>query len=225
MESLLDISVTGQKKAAELKAKGRRPKIDRVARSSIMRNTRDEIAAVRAIYDDEEERCDSAVMPHHANDNVGGNVAGDSIKARTIEPFHRLCTSQLLHKAKAMNQQLYYVGQQYRKNYYDAGGTCLSHPPAYEKPVDSYDEYRQVRKVLVDKCLPYHEAAKVLDALEIREVVEAIAVHGRLVVEAGREYSGRNHKGQARSAAITALGIGLMALKNHYDAAKLELVS
>jgi len=197
MESLLDISVTGRKKAAELKAKGRRPKIDRVARSSAMRNVRDEIAATRAIYDDEEERLtlpDSAVIPNHANDNVAGdNVAGDSVKARTIagnEPFHKLWALQRIHKSKEMNNQLYYVGLQYKRSYFIAGGTSLSKPPAYVKPVDGYDEYRQVRKVLVDKYKPYHEAAKVLDALEIREVVEAIAVHGRLVVEVGKQYSG-----------------------------------
>jgi hypothetical protein len=162
-------------------------------------------------------------MPSHANDNVKVRTN----KGCTIEPFHRQCTSGRLHKSKAMNQQLYYVGLQYRKSYHDAGGTSLSQPPAYEKPVqrDSYSGYSEVRNLVVDKCLPYHEAAKVLDALEIREVVEAIVVHGRPLIGVGKEYSGRNQVQQARSAAITAMGIGLIALRNHYGELKMEMAA
>jgi hypothetical protein len=162
-------------------------------------------------------------MPGHANDNVEGRTGG----TRTIEPFHRLWTSELLHKNAVTNAGLYYVGENYRKHYRDAGGTGLSEPPAYVKPVryDKYDLIRNVQPVLVDKCLPYRNAAKVLDALEIREVVEAIVVHGRPIVGVGKQYSGYKTKNQAQSAAITALRIGLIALRNHYDAAKMEMAA
>ena len=102
-----------------------------------------------------------------------------------------------------------------------------SQPPTYVKPVRRayYDEYKGVPTPLVDKCRPYHEAAKVLDALEIREVVEAIAVHGRPLVGVGEQYSGYATPHQARSAAITALRIGLIALRNHYGELKMEMAS
>jgi len=164
------------------------------------------------------------MMPNHANDNEQVRTNART-NARTIEPFHRQYASQALHKTEAMNDELYYVGGKYRKSYYDAGGTCSSQPPAYRKPVDSYDEYRQVPIVPVDKCLPYHEAAKVLDALEIREVVEAIVVHSRPLVGVGKVYSGYTTDNQARCAAITALRLGLLALKNHYDAARMKIAA
>jgi hypothetical protein len=156
-------------------------------------------------------------MSVSANDNVEGHT-----NARTIEPFHRVWTT---HKTKLMNDQLYYVGEKYRKQYYDAGGSSLSQPPAYKEPIGKFDEYRQVCRALVDKCLPYHEAAKVLDALELREIVEAIVVHGRPVVGVGKVYSGYATVLQARSAAITALSIGLIALRNHYGGARVEIAA
>jgi hypothetical protein len=46
-------------------------------------------------------------------------------------------------------------------------------------------------------------------------------IHGQPVIAVGKAYSHRNHKEQARAAATTALGIGLLALRNHYAAANL----
>src|SRR5580698_9413144 len=115
---------------------------------------------------------DGEVMLNHANDNLEGFTT-----SRTIEPFHRLCASGLLHKTKSTNEELYYIGEKYSKDYGAAGGTLLKQPPAYVKPVRRMnDEYKGVPTVLVDKCLSYHQAAKTLDALEIREVVEGIVV-------------------------------------------------
>lgn len=223
MESLLDISVIGRKKAAELKAKGR-PKVDRSTKERAMRNTRDGIAAVRAIYDEEDRlatKCDSAVMPHHANDNVAADNVADGNKARTIKSFHRLWTEKSLHKTNAaMNDHLHFVGEKYKRSFIAAGGTASSQPPPYVPPVQGYDAYRQIPIVPIDKCLPYHEAAKVLDALEIREVVEAIVVRDRQIVPVGAAYGGYATPAQAQAAAITAVRIGLIALRNHYDAAR-----
>jgi hypothetical protein len=229
MERLLDISVSGRK-AAQLKAKGR-PKVDRAARECAMRNTRDEIAAARARYD-EEDRAGAVMPPVAANDNVAGdNVAPDSIadgnKARTIKSFHRLWTEKSLHKTNAaMNDHLYFVGEKYKRSFADAGGTASSQPPPYVPPVQGYDAYRQIPIVPDDKALPYYEAANVLDALEIREVVEAIVVRDRQIVQVGEEYSRYATDPQARAAAITALRIGLIALRNHYyNAAKIEIAA
>jgi hypothetical protein len=168
------------------------------------------------------------MMPNHANDNIANSsIANDSIvTVRTIEPFHRLWVSELLHKTRVMNDELYYVGEKYRRSFADAGGNYSSQPPAYTKPVRRVnDEYKGVPTVLVDKCLPYYEAAKVLDALEIREVVEAIVVHSRPLVGVGKVYSGYTTDNHARCAAITALRLGLFALKNHYDATKMKMAS
>jgi hypothetical protein len=151
-------------------------------------------------------------MPNHANDNAEGFTP-----ARIIEPFHRLYASGLLHKTKATNDALYYVGEKYSKDYGAAGGTLLKQPPAYVKPLRRMnDEYRGVPTVLVDKCLSYHQAAQTLDALEIREVVEGIVVYGQQIVDVGKRYSGYSTTNQARAAAITAIRIGLIALKLHY---------
>jgi hypothetical protein len=79
--------------------------------------------------------------------------------------------------------------------------------------------------VLVDKCRPYNEAAKVLDALEICEVVESIVVHGRQLASVGKAYSGYATKLQAQSAARTALRIGLIALRNHYGGTKMKMAA
>jgi hypothetical protein len=216
---VLDISVSGTK-AAELKAKRHRPKVDRAANERAMRNTRDEITAARAIYDEEDRqasKCDSAVMPH-TDDDAGDSIA-DGTKARTIESFHRAWKTESLHKTKAMNDKLYYiVGAEYRRSYYAAGGTALSQPPPYVAPVQGYDEYREVPIVPTDKCLPYHEAAKVLDEFEIREVVEEIVVHGRPLGVVGKAYSDYATSVQAQAMAITVLRFGLIALRNHYDA-------
>jgi hypothetical protein len=138
-------------------------------------------------------------MPKHNNDNVKG--------CRTIEPFHRLYAEGLLHKVNAVNEQLFYVGQRYAKSYDQAGRNSIQSPD-YAKPMvscGSYDAYRDV---------PI--AAKLLKAVDLVELVEAIVIHGRPVVEVGKEYSGRKQDQQARSAAITALGIGLMILREHY---------
>jgi hypothetical protein len=150
-------------------------------------------------------------MQNHSNDNI---------KAGKIEPFHRLYAEGLLHKVNAINEQLFYVGQRYARSYEQAGRNSIQSPD-YAKPMvscGSYDSYRDVpiAESRIDKSRPYYEAARVLDALELRGLVEAIVLHGRPVVEVGKEFTGRKQDQQARSAAITALGIGLMALRNHY---------
>jgi len=150
-------------------------------------------------------------MPKHHNDNV---------KGRTIEPFHRLYAEGLLHKVNAVNEQLFYVGQRYARSY-ELGGRLSIKSPDYAKPLvscGSYDSYRDVpiAESRVDRSRMYYEAASVLNALGLVELIEAIVIHGRPVVEVGKEYSGRRQDQQARSAAITALGIGLMILREHY---------
>ena len=57
---------------------------------------------------------------------------------------------------------------------------------------------------------------RTLKAVGLRELVDAIVIYGTQVVQAGKDYGGRNQDQQARSAAITALSIGLMVLNNHY---------
>jgi hypothetical protein len=152
-------------------------------------------------------------------------AANDNRKGRTIEPFHRLYADGLLHHATAVNAQLYHHGQQYKRLYYNAGGN-LTHRPVYaEPPASQYDEYRNVSRTPVDKSRPYFEAAKILDDLGLRELVEAIVIHGQPVIAVGKIYSHRRQKAQARCAAITALGIGLHALRNHYDAANAAMVA
>ena len=146
--------------------------------------------------------------------------ANDNTKGRTIEPFHRLYAEGLLHRTNAVNEQLFYVGQRYAKSYEQAGGNSIQSPD-YAKPTvscGSYDAYRDVpiAESRVDKSRLYYEAAKALDAVDLVGLVEAIVIHGRAVVEVGKEYSGRKQDQQARSAAITALGIGLMILREHY---------
>jgi hypothetical protein len=145
-------------------------------------------------------------MPNHHNDNI---------RARTIEPFHRLYAEGLLHKSKAVNDQLFYIGQRYAKSYEQAD-RILIQTPEYAKPM--YDAFRDVpiTEAPIDRSRPYYDAAKVLDALGVLEVVEAIVIHGRPVVEAGKQYTGRRQDQQARCAAITALGIGLLALRGLY---------
>jgi len=150
-------------------------------------------------------------MPKHNNDNIRG---------RTIEPFHRLYAEGLLHKNDAVNEQLFYVGQRYARSYEQAGRNSIQ-PPDYAKPMVScgtYDAYRDapIAESRIDKSRPYYEAAKALDALGLLELVEAIVIHSRPVVEVGKEYSGRKQDQQARSAAITAMGIGLLILRDHY---------
>jgi hypothetical protein len=141
-------------------------------------------------------------------------------KARTIEPFHRLYAQGLLHKSNAVNDQLYYIGQRYAKSYEQAGRVSIQSPD-YGKPMvscGSYDAYRDVpiAESRIDRSRPYYDAAKALIALGVLEVVEGIVIHGRPVVEVGKAYSGRNQDQQARCSAITALGIGLLALRAHY---------
>jgi hypothetical protein len=145
-------------------------------------------------------------------------AANDNRKGRTIEPFHRLYADGLLDYTPAMNAQLYHHGQQYKRLYRNAGGS-LTHPPVYTEPsAGEFDSYRGVTRFPVDKSRPYFEAAKLLDDLGLRELVEAIVIHGKPVVEVGKVYSHRHQDQQARCAAITALGIGLQALRNHSDA-------
>jgi hypothetical protein len=150
-------------------------------------------------------------MPKHDN---------DSIKGRTIEPFHRLYAEGLLHKTNAVNEQLFYVGQRYARSYEQAGRVS-NQSPDYAKPMvscGSYDAYRDVpiAESRIDRSRSYYEASKVLDVVGLRELVEAVVVHGRPVVDVGKEYSGRKQDQQARSSAITALGIGLLILREHY---------
>jgi hypothetical protein len=150
-------------------------------------------------------------MQKHANDNA---------KGRTIEPFHRLYAEGLLHKTDAVNEQLFYCGQRYAKSYERADRNSPQSPD-YGKPMvscGSYDAYRDVPSAekRIDNSRPYYEAAMALVPLGLRELVEAIVIHGRPVVEVGKEYSGRKQDQQARSAAITALGIGLLILREHY---------
>jgi hypothetical protein len=152
-------------------------------------------------------------MQTHANDNA---------KSRKIEPFHRLYAEGLLHKVNAVNEQLFYLGQRYARSYEQAGRNSIQSPD-YAKPMvscGSYDSYRDVpiAESRIDRSRPYYEAATALDAVDLRELVEAIVLHGRPVVEVGKEYSGRKQDQQARSTAITALGIGLLVLRNHYRA-------
>jgi hypothetical protein len=149
-------------------------------------------------------------------------VANDNIKSRTIEPFHRTFADQKLHRTPAVNTKLYYAGLRYKKSYFDAGGT-LTAPPVYT--ASEYDEYRQVSRI--PKSRPYFEAAKILDDLGLRELVEAIVINGRPVVDTGKRYTyvDRNQTEQARAAATTALGIGLRVLRNHYDGAAIEMAA
>jgi hypothetical protein len=149
-------------------------------------------------------------MRKHDNDN----------KSRTIEPFHRLFAEGLLHKTDAINSQLFYVGQRYVKSYEDAGRRSIQSAD-YAQPMVScgrYDSYRDVpiAESRVDRSRLYYDAASALKALGLVELVEAIVIQGRNVVEVGKEYSGRRQDQQARSAAITALGIGLLILREHY---------
>jgi hypothetical protein len=215
MEPLLDISIFRPKKA--------KPKVDRAANAIAMRKTRDEIAATRFVYDEEEER--AATCP--ANDNVAAIADKAAPAKRSIKSFHRLWNQKSFHRTNdAMNNELKAVGERYRRSFFAAGGTDSSQPPAYVAPVQGYDAYRQIPIVPDDKALPYHEAANVLDALEIREVVEAIVVRDRQIVPVGEEYSRYATDPQARAAAITALRIGLIALRNHYsNAAKIEIAA
>lgn len=142
-------------------------------------------------------------------------------QVRRVEPFHRLYADGLLHKTPGQNDQLFYVGQRYAESWEKAGRVSIQSPD-YSKPMvscGSYDPYRDVPIAAsrVDNSRPYYEAAKALAAIDgLCGLVEAIVIHGRPVVEAGKEFSGRNHNQQARSAAITALGIGLLILRNHY---------
>jgi hypothetical protein len=159
-------------------------------------------------------------MPKHHNDNV---------KGRTIEPFHRLYAEGLLHKVNAVNEQLFYVGQRYARSYERAGRISIQSPD-YAKPIvscGSYDSYRDVpiAESRIDRSRPYYEASKALATLGLLELVEAIVIHGRPVVEVGKEYSDRRQDQQARSAAITALGIGLLILREHYRIPARESVS
>jgi hypothetical protein len=148
------------------------------------------------------------------------NYANDNAKPRTIEPFHRLYAQGLLHKSKPVNDQLFYIGQRYARSYEQAGRISIQSPD-YAKPMvscGSYDAYRDVpiAQALIDRSRPYYDGAKALDALGLLEVVEAIVIHSRPVVEVGKEYTGRQQEQQARCAAITALGIGLLALRAQY---------
>jgi hypothetical protein len=149
-------------------------------------------------------------------------AANDNVKRRTIEPFHRLFAEGKLHRTPAVNTQLYYAGLRYRKSYSDAGGNSTA-PPIYSGSLPpEYDPYRQVRRTSVDKSRPYFDAAKILDGLGLRELVESIVVRAEKVEEAGKRYRCRRHKEQGRCAAQTALGIGLRALRNHYDDTAIE---
>jgi hypothetical protein len=215
MERMLDISVSGRK-AAQLKAKGR-PKVDRAANAIAMRKTRDEIAATRFVYDDEEE------PPRAANDNVAAIADKAAPAKRTIKSFHRLWNQKSFHRTNdAMNNELKAVGERYRRSFFAAGGTDSSQPPAYVAPVQGYDAYRQIPIVPDDKALPYHEAARVLDALGLLEVFEDIAVHQRNTGPAGMKHSGYRTEKQGQAAAVEAVRCGLIALRNHYAAAAIS---
>jgi hypothetical protein len=149
-------------------------------------------------------------MLNHVNDNI----------KRTIEPFHRLYAEGLLHRTDAVNSQLFYIGQRYARSYEQAGRTSIQSPD-YAKPMVSsggYDSYRDVpiAESRVDRSRLYYEAASALKTLGLVDLVEAIVIHGRPVVDVGKEYSGRKQDQQARSAAITALSIGLLVLREHY---------
>jgi len=148
-------------------------------------------------------------------------AANDNVKRRTIEPFHRLFADRSLHKIQAVNTQLYEAGLKYKRSYFGAGGT-LTTPPLFAEVVPAYDSYRQVERIPVDRSRPYFDAAKILEGLGLRELVEAIVVRGEKVEEVGKQYRGCRHKEQGRCAAQTALGIGLLALRNHYATAAIE---
>jgi hypothetical protein len=100
----LDISIFRPKKA--------KPKVDRAANAIAMRKTRDEIAAMQAIYDDEEER--AATCP--ANDNVAAIADKAAPAKRSIKSFHRLWNQKSFHRTNdAMNNELKAVGERYRR--------------------------------------------------------------------------------------------------------------
>jgi hypothetical protein len=211
---LLDVSISGRKKAAKLK-----PKVDRGANAIAMRKTRDEIATARFVYEEEER-----AAPCPANDNVAGDSAADSVagdsKARSIKSFHRLWNQKSFHRTNdAMNNELKAVGERYRRSFFAAGGTDSIPPPAYVAPEQEYDPRRYVSLAPDDKALPYHDAAKVLDALGLLEVFEEIAVHERNTAPAGMKHTGYRTENQGQAAAVEAVRCGLRALKNHYDAA------
>jgi hypothetical protein len=202
----MDVSIAGRKAKP-------RPIMDRAERERIIRANQIEVAAYR-VLDDEDD------APRHANDNVAPPDAEVVAKAglRTIKSFHRLFASKHLHTDPAMNARLELVGKRYRTSFFAAGGTASSQPPAWVAPVPGYDEWRQVPITPVDKCLPYHDAAKVLDGLEIRELVEAIVIRDLPIEIVGKQYTRHKGKKQAGAAAATACSIGLVALRNHYDA-------
>jgi hypothetical protein len=159
------------------------------------------------------------LMPVPANDN------------RRIEPFHRLYADGLLHKNKATNASLFFCGERYRSDFEKARTAASASPIQavdYSRPQVSGGGFspfkdRPASDRRIDVSRSYHEANERLDALGLREVVESIVVLGNDVVTTGREYSGRRQEQQARSAAITALSIGLRVLQLYYKppAAKL----
>jgi hypothetical protein len=209
MEPLLDISIFKPKKAKA------RPKVDRAANAIAMRKTRDEIAATRFVYDDEPD-----MLPCHANDNVATIAHKAAPAKRSIKSFHRLWNQKSFHRTNdAMNNELKAVGERYRRSFFAAGGTDSSPPPAYVAPEQEYDPRRYVSIAPEDKALPYHDAAKVLDALGLLEVFEEIAVHERNTAPAGMKHSGYATEKQGQAAAVEAVRCGLRALKDHYDAA------
>ena len=115
-----------------------------------------------------------------------------------------------------MNNELKSVGERYRRSFFAAGGTDSSPPPAYVAPVQQYDARLQAEIALPDKALPYHDAAKVLDALGLLEVFEEIAVHDRNAGPAGMKHGGYRTEKQGQAAAVEAVRCGLFALRNHY---------
>ena len=117
-----------------------------------------------------------------------------------------------------MNEQLFYVGGRYRKTYYDAGGSLTHRPVNKGPPTAEYDDYRHVWRTPVDEARSYFDAAAILDDLGLCDLVESIVIHAQPVLDVGKQYSGRTQVRQAVAAAITALGIGLLALRNHYAA-------
>jgi hypothetical protein len=205
----MDISITGRK--AKL-----RPIMDRAERERIIRANQIEVAAYR-VLDEEEER--AALCP--ANDNVAPPDAEVVAKTgpRTIKSFHRLYSEGLLHPTdNAVNNALYQIGGWYRRHYFQAGGTATRPPPSYVAPEKQYDSRLQTEIAPPPaRAVLYHDAAKVLDALEIREVFEAIVVHDRPIVPVGQQYTGRKHPQNARGAVAAVVRIGLIRLRSHYS--------